>query len=65
MLKYPFTIVYRLGRLNSIADALTHCSAISATANFEAIKKLHESMVHPEAIRLYHFVKFPEVMYWR
>ena len=54
MLEYSFTIVYHPGRLNSVVNALTHCSAISApTANFEAIKNRHESMGHLGAIRLH------------
>ena len=67
VLEYRFTIVYSPGRLIRVSNAHTHCSAMSApTANFETIKKLHESMSDPGAIRLHkchHFTKFPEMMY--
>ena len=63
ILEYPFTFVYRPGRLQSVADAYTHCSAISAPiTNFKAIKKLHESMGHPGTIQLCaYMVPFHEV----
>ena len=47
MLDYRFIIVYRRGHLNTVADAVSCCSAISSPlGNHDVIKKLHESMGH-------------------
>ena len=53
VLDYRFIIVYHPGNLNTVADALSRCSAISSPlANHDVIKKLHESMGHPGPSRL-------------
>ena len=69
MLDYRFIIVYRLGNLNTVADALSRCSAISSPlANHDVIKKLHESMGHPGSSCLqayllpYHEISVNEIL---
>ena len=56
MLDYHFIIVYRPGNLNTVADALSRCSAISSSplANHDGIKKLHESMGHLDPVACGH-----------
>ncbi len=50
MLDYHFIIIYRPGNLNTVADALLCCSAISSPlANHDV---LHESMGHPGSSNL-------------
>ena len=69
MLDYRFIIVYHPGHLNTVADALSHCSAISSPlANHDVIKKLHESMGHPGSSPLqayllpYHEISVNEIL---
>ena len=54
--------------LEPVTDALSRCSAISSPlANHDVIKKLHESMGHPESSRLraymlpYHEISVNEI----
>jgi transposase InsO family protein len=52
---YSYDIVYRPGKLNAPADALSrsYCSAMNATD----LCKLHADLCHPGITRLYHFIK--------
>ena len=69
MLDYRFIIICCPGDLNTVADALSRCSAISSPlANHDVIKKLHESMGHPGSSRLrtyllpYHEISVNEIL---
>lgn len=59
---YQFDVVYRPGKDNAAADALSraHCGAIHDRAD---LAKLHASLCHPGIVRMAHFVRTKNLPY--
>ena len=59
---YKYDIIYRPGRENSAADALSRVCSVTSNS-LEKLRMHHEKLCHPGVTRMYHFVKVHNLPY--
>lgn len=59
---FKYDIVYRPGKQNDVADALSRVCA-TIPMRFEKLRSLHEALCHPGIVRMNHWVKSKNLPY--
>ena len=61
---YSFDVVYRPGKENSCADALSRIKSCAAVQHCEVkLREIHKALCHPGITRINHFIKSRNLTY--